>query len=320
MSGRASSRRPLVACTRPLYRSKPVKAFGWLLSAAFGWLSIGCSDRVLCAPNESSFGFFSKGDCILADATYFQGHEWLTCFGNQDLDSSQRFTDSEIHQIAEGNRRVDWPKELLVHMNTSALDYIQALTRHTDRPEHQRFHFLLDDRNTSRQAADDSLAHLRRVSVEALELWVDNRSRALALIGQGNHLIQDSFSAAHAVRDEEHDWCVVELKAYIPRARGFRDPNIKFHGGHDDETVGHTTHQDSIYRKGRDCRDPGKAAGVERCLNAQARRARTATRDYLEVMQHQIARAVQEGPDYEAEASVNEALDDYVDQHFGFCE
>lgn len=291
-----------------------------MFTAALGWLAIGCSDRPLCVPNESSFGFFSKGDCILADAPYFQGHEWLTYFGNRDLDSSRRFTDSEIHQIAEGNRRVDWPKELLVYMNTSAFEYVKALTRHTNRPEHQRFHFLLDDRNTSREAADDSIEHLHSVSSEALELWVDNRSRALTLIGQGSHVIQDSFSAAHAVRDPDRDWCIVELKAYIPRAKGFRDPDIKFHGGQSEDTVGHTTYQDSIYRKGRDCRDPGRASGVERCLNVQAQQARVATRDYLEVMQRLIAKIVAEGPDFDAEASAQGELDAYVEQHFGFCE
>jgi hypothetical protein len=133
------------------------------------------------------------------------------------------------------------------------------------------------------------------------------RPRALALIGQGSHVIQDSFSAAHAVRDPERGWCIVQVKAYIERAPGFRDKDLEFHGGHDGETVGHTTHQDSIYRKGRDCRDPSQASVVESCLNVEAQQARLATRDYLGIMKHQVAQLVA-NPDFDANDSVNEAL------------
>ena len=51
--------------------------------------------------------------------------------------------------MIEGNRRVDWPKELLVHLNSSVASYIAALNEFTDRPENQKFHFLLTSSNTS---------------------------------------------------------------------------------------------------------------------------------------------------------------------------
>lgn len=258
---------------------------------------------------------------MLTRAGFFQGHEWITYFGNADLDASDRFTDEEARKIAEGNRRVDWPKELLVHMNTSVLSYAHALTEYTDRPENQRLHFLLTDKNDSEEAARDSLDEIRSASIEAIELWNFNRDRALALIGRANHIVQDSFSAAHAVRDVERDWCIVKVKAYIPRAPGFQTSDIEFHGGNSDDTIGHTTTQDSIYRAGRDCHEPDGVERVEACLSETAQRARLATRDYLRVVREATGRYIAddaESPD--PAGALGEDFEAFITTHFSFCQ
>jgi hypothetical protein len=299
------------------YRSRaPLRV---TLVALAAW-TLRCSSPLeLCLPTETRFGFFSQGDCDLTNATFFQGHEWLSYFGNRDLPSDDRFTDDEIRQIAEGNRRVDWPKEMLVHLNNSLLAYMNALTEHVERPENQKFHFLLTDRNTSPEAVAEARAELVRMSREAAEKWTAQRPRALALIGQGNHLVQDAYSEAHAVHEPNHPeapWCVRKVKAYIERADGFDTPDIEYHGGDGRDGVGHATSLDSIYRPGRDCHEPTNAAQVEACLSSAAQRARLVTRDYLAAMRRILAASL-EGA--ERDALVASEIGAFMDQHLRLC-
>lgn len=280
-----------------------------------------CADPLdLCTPKKARLDFFSKGDCALTRASFFQGHEWLTYFGNEDLPADDRFARSELQAIAEGNRRVDWPKELLFHMNSGLFAYIEAVEDHAERPEHQKLHFLLTDRNTSAEAAAEARGEVRRLSREAITRWQTDRIRALTQVGQAAHIIQDGYSEAHTVRDAFHTerpWCIMKVKAYIERAPGFATPDIEYHTDDGDGSVGHTTTQDSIYRKGRDCHDPANKAQVEECLSDVAQLGRAATRDYLALMQR-ISRVVFAGT-----STLDEALDQelptFFDAHMELC-
>jgi len=293
-----------------------------LLLVALAGFSVQCSDPLdLCAPTEANFGFFSKGDCRVTRASFFQGHEWLTWLGNRDLPERERFNDAEVRQIAEGNRRVDWPLELLVHLNNSVVAYLLALTEYIERPQVQRFHFLLDDTNDTQQAFADSAAELERLSVEAVRLWPTERVRSLTQLGRANHLLQDSFSAAHAVREPENaaaPWCVRTIKAYIERKPGFAGPEILYHGADEGEgaTLGHTTPEDSIYREGRDCHEPSGAAEVEACLSGTAQRARLASRNYLEIMHGLVG---QNASPADVESSVHAALAEFMTVDLSLC-
>jgi hypothetical protein len=289
-------------------------------SLALALLTARCTNPLdLCAPTESKLGFFSKGDCVFTRASFFQGHEWLSWFGNRDLPAEDRFSPAEIQTIAEGNRRVDWPKELLVHLNNSVIAYTNAVLAHTARPENQRLHFLLDDKNDSAQAAADSRAEIARLSRQAARDWNRDRTRALTLIGKANHVLQDSFSEAHTVRDQlhtEHPWCIIKVKAYLARAAGHDGPEIEYHGSDGSEGVGHTTTQDSIYRPGRDCHEPTATEQVESCLSETATRARLATRDYLAL----VRRAIVSGLDgAELDALVDAELEKYGALHLELC-
>jgi hypothetical protein len=289
-----------------------------LLFGLVAWTLRCTSLPELCLPTEGRVGFFSQGDCDLTNAIFFRGHEWLSLFGNSDLPADDRFTDDEIQQIAEGNRRVDWPKELLVHLNDGLLAYASALTEYTDRPENQKQHFLLTDRNSSEEAVREARLELERLTAEAARRWISERARALALIGRGNHLVQDSFSEAHAQREPDHaeaPWCVRKVKAYIERAPGFDTPDIEYHGGGSDG-VGHSTSEDSIYRPGRDCHEPEGAARVEACLSVTARRARLGTRDYLAAVRRVLA-APLDG--VELEALVARELDAFAAENMRLC-
>jgi len=289
---------------------------------AFSCASVQCNDPLdLCAPTEANFGFFSKGDCRVTRASFFQGHEWLTWFGNRDLSERERFTDSELKIIAEGNRRVDWPLELLVHLNNGVVAYILALTAYTERPEVQRFHFLLSDTNDTPQAFADASEELERLSREAVHLWPSERVRALTLIGRANHLLQDSFSPAHAVREADNadaPWCVRTIKAYIDRKDGFDGPGILYHGvdEHEGATLGHTTPEDSLYREGRDCHEPTAASDVERCLSVPAQRARLASRNYLSMI-HELV--LQSATLTDIDSSVHDALADFLAEDMELC-
>ena len=257
---------------------------------------------------------------MLTRAGFFQGHEWLTFFGNQDLPSNDRFDPSEIHLIAEGNRRVDWPKELLYHMNNGVIAYVNALTEHTDQPKNQRLHFLLTDKNSSAEAAAEGQAELRKLSVEALRVWITNRKRSLTWMGKSLHLIQDAYSEAHTRRNLDHverPGCIVKVKAYIRRAPGFETSDIEYHGGGDDDVVGHTTVEDSIYREGRECHEPEGFREVEACLSEPARLARSATRDYLALMRKLVGAKIFEASDLEQR--VEEELQPFVDKHLSLC-
>ena len=272
-----------------------------------------------CAPQESSLGFFSKGDCVLTRATFFQGHEWLTWFGNRDLPADDRFTDDEAHLIAEGNRRVDWPKEILIHLNNSIIAYVDALTEYTDRPENQRLHFLLDDKNDSAEAAAQARAEIARLTREAAHSWVRDRKRALTWIGKANHILQDSFSEAHTVREPDNPdlpWCIRKVKAYIERAPGHDTGDIEYHGGDGSDGVGHTTTQDSIYREGRECHEPTEASEVETCLSETARRGRLATRDYLAAVRRILASTLTGS---ELDELIDQELEAYGAAHLELC-
>jgi hypothetical protein len=304
-------------------RAKPLSlSRGALRLALFALTActIRCSSPLeLCLPTESRVGFFSQGDCELTNASFFRGHEWLSFFGNRDLPSDDRFTDDEIQQIAEGNRRVDWPKEMLVHLNNSLLAYLNALTEHVDRPENQKLHFLLTDRNTSPEAVAEARAELERLSREAVRNWTTDRPRALALIGQGNHLVQDAYSEAHAVHEPAHPdapWCVRKVKAYIERADGFDTPDIEYHGGDGADSVGHATSLDSIYRPGRDCHEPTDAVQVEACLSSSAQRARLVTRDYLAAVRRVLSAPIDRA---EQDALVAREIGGFMDQHLRMC-
>ena len=299
------------------------RAPGLFLLAAFASLSVQCSDPLdLCAPTEANLGFFSKGDCRVTRASFFQGHEWLTWLGNRDLPERERFTDAEARQIAEGNRRVDWPLELLVHLNNSVVAYLFALTEYVERPEVQRCHFLLSDSNDTQEAFADSTAELERLSIEAVRLWPTERVRSLTLLGRANHLLQDSFSAAHAVREPDNaeaPWCVRTIKAYIRRKPGFDGPEILYHGvseGEEGGTLGHTTPEDSIYREGRDCHEPNGAAEVEKCLSVTAQRARLASRNYLGLMHGLVG---QNASQSRVDTLVHDALVDFKNVEMDLC-
>jgi hypothetical protein len=271
-----------------------------------------------CTPVESQLGFFSKGDCILTRASFFQGHEWLSWFGNRDLPEDDRFTEGEIHTIAEGNRRVDWPKEMLIHMNNSIVAYVNALTEHTDRPENQRLHFLLTDTNDTPAAVNEATAVIANLTLEASQTWVSHRTRSLTLIGRANHTLQDSFSAAHTVREPGNSaspWCIRKVKAFIERKDGYDTDDIEYHGSSGD-SVGHTTTQDSIYREGRDCHEPTSASTVEGCLSETAQRARLATRDYLALVRRVIASELTGNA---LEQLVENEIEQYSADHLELC-
>ena len=281
---------------------------------------VSCGPPEICKPEQSRFGFFSKGDCVFAESPFFQGHEWITYLANRDLSEEYRFSDEDLHVIAEGNRRVDWPKELLIHMNNGPVAYMNALTEHTNRPDVQKLHFLLTDKNDSREAADDSLQEIGRLTDEAVEVMNQDRQRGLTLVGRANHIIQDSFSRAHTDRDEENDWCLRSVKAYIERAPGYDFEGIQFHGGGHDDEVGHITVEDSIYREGRDCHSPQGVGEVEACLNESAQRARRATSAYLDLVLRATALyGVRDDVGDSLQQSLRERVETFVSEHMSFC-
>src|SRR5690349_21190628 len=109
------------------------RALGWVVLLA---AALACEDPAdICAPVTDRIGFFSQGDCIFTRARFFRGHEWLTYFGNAELGDSERFDDAEVQWMALGNRRVDYPKELLVHLDNGVLAYVDALMTRTEQPE-----------------------------------------------------------------------------------------------------------------------------------------------------------------------------------------
>ena len=277
-----------------------------------------CTPPEVCVPRESHLGFFSKGDCILTDAEYFQGHEWITFFANEDLKEEVRFSKDELQAIAEGNRRTDWPKEMLVHMNSGPLIYVQRLTKYTNEPENQRMHFLLSDKNTSQEAAADSLEKIRALTRESGETWLKNPERALTLAGQATHIIQDSFSTAHTVRDFDDGWCIQSVKAYLRRADGFATSDIEYHGRPDGGEVGHATVEDSIYLESNACQKPEGRDNIEDCFNETATRARLGTMEYLTLLDEVFKNKADESDTSEEELDI--ALEGFFKDHFSFCE
>lgn len=284
------------------------------LAALLGVL--GCEHpEDVCAPVNDRIGFFSQGDCIFTRARFFRGHEWLTYFGNAELEPSERFSASEVEWMALGNRRVDFPLELLVHLDNGVVAYIDALLGRTERPEEQPSHFLLGGSDTESAAADAARQHVLELTAAALALWSDDRVRALTLLGQAQHTVQDSFSPAHTVRRSDAPnygvlpsdavrgsvtapgeaplapcqgecGCILRVKAYLRRDAEHRE-GVLYHGA-DDDTIGHITTDDSIYREGRDCHRPLDRRDVFDCLNLHARQGALATMAFLRWVRREI--------------------------------
>jgi hypothetical protein len=294
-----------------LRRSRP-------LAACLIGLSLGCEHpEDICAPVNDRIGFFSQGDCIFTRARFFRGHEWLTYFGNAELDEAERFDDEEVQWMARGNRRVDYPQELLVHLDNGVLAYVDALLDRTEQPEEQPNHFLLGGNDTESGAAEAARQHILQTTERALSLWSDDRVRSLTLLGQAQHTVQDSFSPAHTVRRGAPNYgvlpsdaalgavaatrgdegatdkaagpalapcrgacgCIERVKAYLRRDEEFRE-GILYHGTEAD-TIGHITTEDSIYTQGRECHRPLGERQVFDCLNPNARQGALGTMGYL---------------------------------------
>ncbi|HTV20774.1 MAG TPA: hypothetical protein VMG12_18950, partial [Polyangiaceae bacterium] len=257
--------------------------------------------------------------CIFTRARFFRGHEWLTYFGNRELGEAERFDDSEVQWMALGNRRVDYPKELLVHLDNGILAYVSALMDRTEQPEEQPHHFLLSAGDSELAAADAAREHILAVTEDALRQWNTDRVRALTLLGQAQHTVQDSFSPAHTVRQSDvpnygllpsdvalatelgaggdagpapvpcqgECGCISRVKAYLRRDEEFR-AGILYHGTEED-TIGHITTEDSIYRQGRGCHRPLAERDVFECLNQHARQGVLGTMAFLRWARSEIA-------------------------------
>lgn len=302
-----------------------------------GLLASDCSvPNGLCSPVTGRVGFFSQGDCIYSRSSFFQGHEWLTFFGNDSLPEDQRFASAEVRRIANGNRRVDWPSEMLVHLDNGIIAYRDAMLRFTDLEENQPVHFLLGEFNSEQEAISASREVLYESTRDALEAWVVNRDRALALLGRANHTLQDSFSNAHSVRNEAHTdfgtpeckgrcGCIERIKAYRPRGKNKR-AGILFHGGRanldfDEEPsddIGHTTPEDSIYEVDRECRNPSGQRAVRKCLRTTALAAVVATSSYFALIRAQV-RLGNTGSSLD-ETVLRQGFDSFSKDHFTPCD
>lgn len=273
----------------------------------------------LCPPVDGRVGFFSKGDCVFTRGSFFAGHEWVTYFGNRAIPPEDRFSEAELGYIVEGNRRTDFPLEMLVHLNTSVVAYTNAIVEYQDRPENQRVHFLLRADNLSPDAKTEAEALMLESSQDAVRLWSTDRVRALTFLGQVCHTVQDSYSPAHAVRrrdDSDAPGCIDVMKSFVKRADGFdldrKGRAVLFHGGDETTTIGHTTTEDSIYRAGRDCHSPRTADEVEGCLSEDAKDAADATADYLTVMHDLVVNGA-------PPETVEDQLAQFFARRFAFC-
>ncbi len=297
-------------------------------------LTVACEKpEDICAPVTDRIGFFSQGDCLFTRARFFRGHEWLTYFGNEELDEADRFDAGEVQWMALGNRRVDYPQELLVHLDNGILSYVDALMDRTERPEEQPHHFLLGGSDSEAEAAEAARQHILDVTERALQLWSDDRIRALTLLGQGQHTVQDSFSPAHTIRRTESASygtlpsegageacsgqcaCILRVKAYLRRDAEYRE-GILYHGSEDD-TIGHITNDDSIYRSGRSCHRPVSPGAVFACLNGYAKQAAFATMAYLAWVRAEIERG-NVGADVTSE-SLRPGFDELAGAHLAEC-
>lgn len=289
----------------------------------------------LCDPKGGGgrVGFYSAGDCLGTNLTVFRGHEWITFLGNRDPDApgGQHFTADQIAVVIEGNRHRDYPKELLVYLDTGPVAYLDALFAYHGAADGQPEHFILRPDNTYEEALEESLELLRSLTHEAAGHWPDRAVESLTALGKATHLLQDSYSPAHSVRVPEPPapdvpWCFCKLKTYVPRAPGYDTPDIEFHDRlderADDRGKVHTTALDSIYfserfisdESGRsyDCLDPKDARTVEQCMKPEAQRAKLSTREYLRIARKMFVT----GADT---ATIDAELDTYFATHYTLC-
>jgi hypothetical protein len=248
---------------------------------------------------------------VITDSPVVGAHRWITVLANDDLPDEQRLSEAELDLVVDGNRRQDWPKELLVHLNTGLAAYVEAIVVYQSTPELQAEHFLLSDRDTPEEAAREAQARLRRWTREAVERWTTEAPRALTLVGKGCHLIQDSYSTAHTRRDPDTG-CIRTVKAYVTRAPGFLADDIEFHGEQPGSLTGHSTPEDSLFTGTSACREAETRDEVEVCMQESARAARAATADYFALLRELVARGAWDG---ESDALV----DAFIARHLAMC-
>lgn len=272
-----------------------------------------CADPFdLCSPSEGRLGFYSRGDCAITRAAVFGGHRWITELANEALAEDLRLDDGALERVVDGNRRMDWPKELLVHMNTGLAAYVEAVLAYTTDPALQHEHALLAERDTPEEALALARASVRRRSVDAVARWQSEPVRAQTLVGEACHTIQDSFSTAHT-RRRAGSRCIETVKAYIERAPGFED--VAYHGGlvEGDDLEGHSSPEDSIFRDEEGCRDPEGRDAVRACMSPPALDAMRATTEYLALVRRAAARGA-----WDADADAE--LDAFFEGHLAMCE
>lgn len=213
----------------------------------------------------------------------------------------------EIDVITRGNYATDLPRgSYLISLN----DYWGfPSTADWNYPMGQHLHFLRDylDQQTLTSAYDTCMIareKILRASIDAIKLWQSGeRNQFLFLIGHATHMIQDSFSPAHTIRQSREDNNNVVDICYYPDSGAppaVPETQICFHksvdnrdfiwlAAHEPDEIAKT--KSEWLSRGEEVEpledvkkfDPNDATEAERHahLKHEARLARTATAKYL---------------------------------------
>jgi hypothetical protein len=110
--------------------------------------------------------------------------------------------------------------------------------------------------------------------------------------------------------------CISRVKAYLRRDEEYR-AGVLYHGT-DDDTIGHITTEDSIYRQGRDCHRPIGEGDVFDCLNLHARQGVLGTMAFLRWVRGELS-AGNVGDDLSRER-LRAGFEAFADDYLGFCQ
>lgn len=182
---------------------------------------------------QITLGFESAPQMIFVGSNY-SGHEEITrqalnstALRIRDSQTSSIFQLSDLtfdltaepkglfgykskNMVIHGNFATDFPKQTTVFSLSNFWkdrDFDQF-----ENPKNQDNHFLRNYKNSvtlesAKSTCYSARAKIKIITQKALELWAaGNTSAALFLVGHAAHTIQDSFSRAHAIRDDSGNY------------------------------------------------------------------------------------------------------------------
>jgi hypothetical protein len=221
------------------------------------------------------------------------------------------------NMVIHGNFATDFPKQTKV-LSLKEFWKIKDINDFESR-DNQVLHFLRNYKDSvtlmsAHETCVRARENIKYVTAEALKAWQNQEpNKALFLIGHAVHAIQDSFSPAHAQRDDEaHNYNLKNVCFYGMKmaeklgihSRQGRKLDLCYHSSPDSkdaiwnlkrsqykQALSNWGHSEKVTECDKNEKYPESEEAKQSCLKSEARLAKLATEKYLFIVFSQISPA-----------------------------